>query len=73
MIRLSFGSVPRKVVVRLGKTNTLTRNNAPRPKAVSCIWDSRLNRRPRRLNLATRSTALVNPRMNSYHGRYLYA
>lgn len=73
MIRLSFGSVPSKVVVRLGKTTTLTHNDAPRPKAVSCIWDNRLKRRPRRLNLATRTTALVNPRMNSYHGRYLYA
>lgn len=73
MIRLAFGSVPSKVIVRLGKTNTLTRMTQTRPKTVSCIWDARLRRRPRRLNLSTRDTALINPRMNSYHGRYLYA
>lgn len=73
MIRLAFGSVPSKVVVRLGKTNTLTHLNQTRPKTVSCVWDSRFRRRPTRLNLSTRNTALLNPRMNSYHGRYLYA
>ncbi|EGB15509.1 hypothetical protein DND132_2305 [Pseudodesulfovibrio mercurii] len=73
MIRLAFGSAPRKVVVRLGKTNPLTPMKITRPKAVSCVWDARFRTRPRRLALATRGTASTTPRMNSYHGRYLYA
>lgn len=72
MIRLAFGSAPRKVVVRLGETHTLTHTENIRPKTVSCVWDTRFRNRPRRLALATRDTALINPRMNSYHGRYLY-
>ncbi len=73
MIRLAFGSMPRKVVVRLGKTDTLTPIENTRPKAVSCIWDARFRNSPRHLTLTTRDTALTTPRMNSYHGRYLYA
>ena len=73
MIRLSFGSIPRKAVVRLGKTPPLTCAVATRPRAVSFVWDTRLRARPRRLSLVTRTTAQINPRMSSYHGRYLYA
>lgn len=73
MIQLSFGSVPRKVVVRLGKKDTLTRTPDMRPGTVSCIWDNRLRHKPRRLELTTRTTHLTNPRLSKYHGRYLYA
>lgn len=75
MIRLGFGSTPVKVIVRLGKHSNLTCNATPaRPnRTVSCIWDSRLKARPRRLKLATRRAELTTPRMSSYHGRFLYA
>ena len=75
VIRLGFGSTPGKVIVRLGKHSNLTYNATPaRPtRTVSCIWDTRLKVRPRRLKLATRKAELLTPRMSSYHGRYLYA
>lgn len=73
MIRLSFGAVPSKVVVRLGKKNSLLHTPGIRPDAVSCVWDSKLRSRPRRLTVSTRSTPGINPRMSNYHGRYLYA
>lgn len=73
MIRLAFGSTPRKVRVRLGTATSLSVTPVPQRPAVSCIWDKRLRSRPRRLRLATRTASLIQPRMSSYHGRYLYA
>lgn len=73
MIRLTFGSVPKTVKVRLGTHSTLTSNPAIRPSRVSCVWDGRLRSRPRRLALALGAGLPLNPRMSSYHGRYLYA
>ncbi|MGL1863384.1 MAG: hypothetical protein OCC46_12740 [Pseudodesulfovibrio sp.] len=72
MIRLSFGSIPRKVIIKLGKSNNLTYETAQKPRAVSCIWDSRLRSRPKLLKLATRSPNILKPRMSNYHGRYIY-
>lgn len=73
MIRLAFGSIPRKVTVRLGTTEHLTHTVKQNGAAVSCVWDTRLKARPRRLKLATRTANLIKPRMSTYHGRYLYA
>ncbi|BDQ34322.1 hypothetical protein JCM14722_18640 [Pseudodesulfovibrio portus] len=73
MIRLAFGAVPNAVAVRFGKKHTPTRNTGVRPSKVSCVWDSRLRFRPRRLALTTGATPPTSPRMSSYHGRYLYA
>lgn len=73
MIRLAFGGTPTTVVVRLGRKNPLTLNPGLRPARVSCVWDARLRRRPRRLALTAGGAPPVSPRMSSYHGRYLYA
>lgn len=72
MIRLSFGSMPSKVVVKLGTSNNLTYTTPRRPARVSCVWDARLRERPRQLKLTTRTAHLIQPRLSSYHGRFLY-
>ncbi len=72
MIRLTFGSIPRKVVVKLGKANNLTYTAPQQPARVSCIWDTRLRARPRQLKLITRTAHLIKPRLSSYHGRHLH-
>lgn len=72
MIQLVFGSVPRKVVVKLGNASNLTYTAPSQPTRVSCVWDSRLRARPKQLKLTTRTAHLINPRLSKYHGRYLY-
>lgn len=73
VIRLAFGSMPTKVIVRLGTKSNLIHTIDKEPRRVSCIWDNRLRSRPRQLRLTTRTTTLLSPRMSNYHGRYLYA
>ncbi|MEF2230340.1 MAG: hypothetical protein V3571_05380 [Pseudodesulfovibrio sp.] len=70
VIRLAFGSIPRKVTVRLGMADRLTR----RPlagRAVSCPWDVRCGR-PRRLRMAARLTEPTWSRAGGIHGRNLH-
>lgn len=74
MIRLGFGSIPTKVVVRLGRHSNLVHNTVPlsrQTRSVSCLWDEKL-RRPRRLKLITRRTGLPIPPVSNGHGRYLH-
>jgi len=71
VIRLAFGSIPRKVTVRLGFAGRL----APNPlggRTVSCLWDARYKQRPRRLRMAGRLLEPMWSRTGDIHGRNLH-
>jgi len=70
VIRLAFGSIPRKVTVRLGFAGRLAPN--PRGGQVACLWDARYKQRPRRLRMTGRLLEPTWPRTGDTHGRRLY-
>lgn len=73
-VRLEMAPTPLKVIVRLGRSLTWTRELARGVDAVSCVWSRKLRIPPRRLRLMDRTVgrAALPGRDAGNNGRSIY-